>query len=123
MGVAYYNENDPFMVEWLRELIKQKLIAPGVDAGRSGDWNSDAGTDDQRPRLADSPRSRTNKVRWDKADWLRCRDGYYRPVEPGTFPLVDGLPGRVGRVRGYGNAIVPEVASTFIICFMEALEW
>lgn len=92
------------------------------DVGRSRDWNGNAGTDDERSRVENSPRSRADKVRWDKADWLRCRDGYYRPVEPGTFPLVNGLPGRVGRVRGYGNAIVPEVAATFITCFMEALD-
>ncbi|STT15344.1 C-5 cytosine-specific DNA methylase [Klebsiella pneumoniae] len=29
---------------------------------------------------------------WRDADWLFCRDGKWRPVEPGTFPLVDGLP-------------------------------
>ncbi|WP_416186824.1 DNA cytosine methyltransferase [Enterobacter roggenkampii] len=27
---------------------------------------------------------------WRDADWLLCRDGKWRPVEPGTFPLVDG---------------------------------
>lgn len=26
---AYYNENDPFAANWLRELIKANLIAPG----------------------------------------------------------------------------------------------
>ncbi len=44
----------------------------------------------------------------------KCRDGKFRPVEPGTFPLVDGAAARVGRLRGYGNAIVAQVAQTFI---------
>lgn len=57
---------------------------------------------------------------WPDADWLGCRDGKFRPVEPGTFPLANGLPSRVGRLRGYGNAIVPEVAAEFITAFMEA---
>lgn len=32
---AYYNENDPFAVAWLRELIKAKLIADGEVDDRS----------------------------------------------------------------------------------------
>lgn len=51
---------------------------------------------------------------WRAADWLGCRDGSWRPVEPGTFPLAHGLPARVGRLRGYGNAIVPQVAAAFV---------
>ncbi|MFG1302145.1 DNA cytosine methyltransferase [Xanthobacter sp. V3C-3] len=56
---------------------------------------------------------------WSDADWLFCRDGKWRPVEPGTFPLADGLPGRVGRLRGYGNAIVPQVAAEVIAAFLD----
>ncbi|UUV43391.1 DNA methylase [Rhodobacter phage RcExplorer] len=59
---------------------------------------------------------------WGTADWLFCRDERFRPVEPGTFPLVDGLPGRVGLLRGYGNAINPQAAAQFIQAFLEALE-
>lgn len=57
---------------------------------------------------------------WSDADWLGCRDGKFRPVEPSTFPLVNGVPARVGRLRGYGNAIVPQVAAEFIKAFMGA---
>lgn len=57
---------------------------------------------------------------WSDADWLGCRDGKFRPVEPGTFPLANGIPARVGRLRGYGNAIVPQVAAEFIIAFLGA---
>ena len=53
------------------------------------------------------------------AEWLWCRDGKYRPVEPGTFPLVTGTPNRVGRLRGYGNALCAEVAKGFIRAYME----
>lgn len=55
---------------------------------------------------------------WAGADWLGCRDGKLRPVEPGSCPLVDGLPARVAALRGYGNAIVPAVAATFIEAVM-----
>lgn len=55
---------------------------------------------------------------WSGADWLGCRDGKFRPVESGTFPLANGVPARVVRLRGYGNAIVPQVAAQFIRNFM-----
>lgn len=51
---------------------------------------------------------------WGVADWLLCRDGRWRPVEPGTFTLAHGAAHRVGRLRGYGNAINAEAAQAFI---------
>lgn len=51
---------------------------------------------------------------WGSCDWIPCSDGKYRPTEPGTFPLAHGAPARVGRLRGYGNAIIPQVAAAFI---------
>jgi DNA (cytosine-5)-methyltransferase 1 len=51
---------------------------------------------------------------WRAADWLHCRDGKWRPVEPGTFPLAHGASERVGRLRGYGNAVVAQAAQAFI---------
>ena len=58
---------------------------------------------------------------WHDPDWLLCRDGRWRPVEPGTFPLADGVSGRMGLLRGYGNAIVPPLAAEFVTAFMESL--
>ena len=78
---------------------------------------------------------------WSNADWLLCRDGKWRPVESTTERLADGIAdslgfvrtgegsfglsplkkgakNRVGRLRGYGNAIVPQVAAEFIKAFM-----
>jgi DNA (cytosine-5)-methyltransferase 1 len=57
---------------------------------------------------------------WADADWLFCRDGKWRPVEPGTFPLAHGAAARVGRLRGYGNAINAVAAQAFIESVMEA---
>ena len=54
---------------------------------------------------------------WSRADWIPCVDQKWRPVEPGTFPLAHGIPARMGRLRGYGNAIVPQVAAEFIIAY------
>lgn len=58
---------------------------------------------------------------WRDADWLLCRDGRWRPVEPGAFPLVDGASARVGRLRGYGNAIVAPQAEAFVRAAMDIL--
>ncbi len=57
---------------------------------------------------------------WADADWLFCRDGKWRPVEPGTFPLAHGASARVGRLRAYGNAINAEAATQFIAAYLEA---
>lgn len=65
------------------------------------------------------PAGPTNGL-WGAADWLYCRDGKWRPVEPGTFPLVNGTPARVGRLRAYGNAINAEAAKEFIKAYMDA---
>jgi len=54
---------------------------------------------------------------WREAGWIYCRDNKWRAVEPGTFPLVDGTPERVLRLRGYGDAIVAPVAAEFIRAF------
>jgi DNA (cytosine-5)-methyltransferase 1 len=76
----------------------------GGAQGRNGVAAIDAGNRPARP---------TNGF-WGNADWLRCRDGLWRPVEPSTFPLVNGLAGRVGLLRGFGNAINAAQATAFI---------
>lgn len=56
---------------------------------------------------------------WSPADWWYGRDQKYRPIEPGLFPLAHGVPKRMGRLRGYGNAIVPQIAAEFVRAFYE----
>ena len=68
---------------------------------------------------------------WSDAEWIPCTDGKSRPAEPGLQPLAYGVPtrlgsggtvetrARVGELAGYGNAIVPEVAATWIRAVME----
>lgn len=59
---------------------------------------------------------------WRDADWLFSQDGKWRPVRPGSFPLADGVPARVGRLRAYGNAINIEAAAAFIKSYMAAAQ-
>ena len=76
---------------------------------------------------------------WGVADWLYCRDDKWRPVESGTFPLVDGTAeslvrgsdssapidanktkeARTMRLRGYGNAINAEQAAEFVSAYLD----
>ncbi|MGP2591241.1 DNA cytosine methyltransferase [Serratia marcescens] len=57
---------------------------------------------------------------WRNADWLFCRDEKWRPVRPGSFPLVNGAAARVGRLRAYGNAINAEAAKVFIAAYLDS---
>jgi DNA (cytosine-5)-methyltransferase 1 len=63
---------------------------------------------------------------WSNCEWVYCRpeprypEGCYRPIEPGSFPLATGLPARILRLRGYGNAIKPTLAAEFIRAYTEA---
>jgi len=48
---------------------------------------------------------------------------YYRSRQnEATFPLSRNVIGRVGLLRGYGNAIVPQVAAEFIRAFEECTQ-
>jgi DNA (cytosine-5)-methyltransferase 1 len=75
---------------------------------------------------------------WTRPEWLYCRDNKYRPIKPSIKPLADGIPRGMGyigdpsepinanatqeargmRLKGYGNAIVPQVAAEFISAFI-----
>lgn len=93
-----------------------------AERGGDADWLGD--TDDRGEVQIDGISRRPDIERargfWADVEWLPCRDGKYRPVESGTFPLATGVPARVGRLRGYGNAIKPQVAAAFIEAYREA---
>ena len=79
------------------------------------------GSTTERHGASGSLDNRTSAVNgfWRTADWLYCRDNSWRPVEPALELLVNGFPGRVGQLRAYGNAIVPQVAAEVIAAYME----
>lgn len=121
--------------------------APGGGCGEfggalvaGGQRHVDGGGEDHRPGPVNGG--------WGAADWLHCRDGRWRPVEPGTFPLAHALPRsmgamgaglsglvsvagadkrslaaakrfRTGTLRGFGNAIVKDQAEMFCATVME----
>jgi DNA (cytosine-5)-methyltransferase 1 len=59
---------------------------------------------------------------WHDAIWLKGSDGKARRSKPGVRLLAHGIPARVGKLRAYGNAIVPQIAAEVIKAFMETGE-
>jgi DNA (cytosine-5)-methyltransferase 1 len=56
---------------------------------------------------------------WSDHIWLTGADGKSRRAQSGLPLLAHGVSNRVGRLRAYGNAIVPQVAAEVIRAFME----
>ena len=110
-GEQRQQPQDGGATERVADASDQRHERSGAARGRGNGPADDSALDRPSP---------TNGL-WRDADWLFCRDGKFRPVEPGTFPLVDGAPARVGRLRGYGNAIVAPVAQAFIEACLDAL--
>lgn len=115
--------------------------AGGRGSSRSSGRSESGGLADadskRRPRI--NPLLRPKAPGWDAAgfsetagggkpgggnddSWVGCADGKARRLKPGITPLAYDVPGRVGLIRGYGNAIVPQVAAEFVSAFMETLE-
>jgi len=97
---------------------KTRVLVPGSSGGMG--YTNNAGP--QGRNGAKLPECAHEQTAWPGSSHL-CRDGKTRrvPVEPAFFPLADGVPARVVRLRGYGNAIVPQVAAEFIQATREAL--
>lgn len=120
---AYYNDNDPYCVEWLRNLIRDGLIADGVVDDRSikdvrakdlddftqvhlfagvGGWSLAlrmAGWPDDRPVWTGS---------------CPCQPFSTAGQQKGFDDERHLWPQFLGALRGFGNAIVPQVAALFI---------
>lgn len=69
------------------------------------------------PRRNDTDRRRGSF--WASAIPMEGADGTRRLLSPGIKLLADGLSEGMGQMRGYGNAIIPQVAAEVIGAYME----
>jgi DNA (cytosine-5)-methyltransferase 1 len=102
-----------------RFLNTENVRAPDAQVNIFADAGNSEPDQPQGERLAALPAGPTNGF-WRDVDWLGCRDGKWRPVEPGTFPLAHGASARVVRLRAYGNAINAQAAQIFVECVIDA---
>ena len=79
----------------------------------------DAINDGKRPEGMGSSQPSRNSGFWSEHIWLTGSDGKSRRSQPGLPLLAHGISNRVGRLRAYGNAIVPPLAAEVIRAFME----
>ena len=95
---------------------------PGQQNARSASGNETSngrtGRHTQQPDGHHGPSS-YGKSHWDDHIWINGSDGKSRRVKPSIPLLAHGVSNRVGRLRAYGNAIVPQVAAEVIRAFME----
>ena len=57
---------------------------------------------------------------WGAYEWAIGSDVKARRVKSGIRLLAHGVPARVGKLRAYGNAIVPQVAAEIIGAYLDA---
>lgn len=87
-----------------------------ASACRLGDSASSA-----QARLTTQPQHLSGSSNfWSNYSIVHCLDGKARRFEPQSFPLAPRVSRRLGKLRGYGNAIVPPLAAEFIRAYMEA---
>lgn len=107
--------------------------------GPLADPEHDAGWSDEPQRETEGRTAHQRTSPWSDYSLFRCEDGKARRIESGTQPLAYGLSpamvrlfpairsvvagareNRSGRLRAYGNSIVPQLTALFIQAYMES---
>lgn len=105
--------DDPDWQRAERAGTEEQIVDAGCAVEQLGHANQSGSQGRDGGKLSERADQRTP---WATSDvvWLPCRDGKTRPTQSGLFPLAHGVSARVGRLRGYGNAIVAPLAAEFI---------
>ena len=90
---------------------RRSALDPGAKGLRQAHWQGGASGSDAR--------SVGDGSFWSNAIWLTGSDRKSRRSKPRLPLLAHGISNRVGRLRAYGNAIVPPLAAEVIRAFME----
>ena len=94
---------------------------PASEAGRAvPDTDQSRAGPEREQRSGQFGGAGRNSAHWSGASWAVGADGKARRVEPGIRLLAHGVPARVGKLRAYGNAIVPQVAAEIIGAYLDA---
>jgi DNA (cytosine-5)-methyltransferase 1 len=117
--------------EWLAG-VRADLEALGYACGAADLCAASVGAPHRRQRLywlGDTDRARLPQRLNDRGEetgtrpanpWEVSERAGGRRIKPGVRLLAYGIPGRLGKLRGFGNAVVPQVAAQFIAASMEA---
>ncbi len=101
--------HDAFNAEWQKDGRRTEQPTGDGAASRAGGGVHSAGRSEigASSNVARMEWTGPTNGLWRDADWLFCRDGKWRPVEPGYIKVVDGPPrsvGYCGHSGGTGHA-------------------
>jgi DNA (cytosine-5)-methyltransferase 1 len=133
--------NDGSRLEYTRlhELRGWDSIRDSAGETRSAQGGLQGAKHERVWQVADAANASASNGIWSNPNWIYCKDGKYRAIEPSIKPLVAGISkgvvrssdnsevfdadntqeARTMRLKGYGNAIVPQVAALFISAALE----
>lgn len=96
-------------------------VPVGVGLASCAGLEERPGNQDGQGAVRDEGEAARSRGAWSDFGVIECSDQRSRRVGSGVFPLAHGVPARVGKLRAYGNAIVPEVAALFVQAYIESL--
>jgi DNA (cytosine-5)-methyltransferase 1 len=99
-------------------LVSNTAEPGSFSSAQAGIHNGEEGArprNEQFERRGVTPNPDGKQARWPSVTRSEC--SFWEP-ESAICRVANGIPARVGRLRAYGNAIVPQVAAAFITAFL-----